>query len=477
VGDDTDDVVDDDSPELPSLVRGGRQIARVLVGNWDLEDSQWRGGFLSLSHLGQEIGLETDALLALCDAIVPSWKEWSSLIGLPVPNVGSFQEIAMEFERRGIRSAVLAVPAEIRVPKVSEDPEQGIFQGDLELPLQPFDHLGQDDGDPTRILLVEDDAQMLRLITHHLKREGYEVLTAGTSSEGLAVAMESTPQIVITDWMMPEMSGLELCSTLRRSQAGMKMYIILVTARGEDDQIVEAFEAGADDYVVKPFNPRILLARVRAAQRMIQLRERVEESERSRLRQVAELGIMTRKLRSAALTDTLTQLPNRRYAMKRLKQEWESAMRNHRPLSVIMADIDFFKRVNDNYGHDTGDVVLREVALTLQAHARASDVLCRLGGEEFLIINTSTDVATAGMAAERLRVAIESKIVEHGGFAENVTISFGVAGSTPDMANIDDLIKAADEALYEAKQTGRNRVCVKNGLPPEIGDAQERRPA
>ena len=426
-----EDVDDPSQPQLQTLVRGARQIARVLVGNWDIEDPRWRSGFLALTHLSDELGMETDSLLALCDAIIPSWMEWSSLIGLPVPNVGSFQEVTLELERRGIRPAMLPEQAEVHVPRVQEDPEQGIFQGDLELPLHPFDRTGHDDAEPTRILLVEDDSQMLRLITHHLKREGYDVLTAGTSSEGLAVAMESTPQIVITDWMMPEMSGLELCSTLRRSQAGMKMYIILVTARGEDDQIVEAFEAGADDYVVKPFNPRILLARVRAAQRMIQLRERVEESERSRLRQVAELGIMTRKLRSAALTDTLTQLPNRRYAMKRLKQEWESAVRNHRPLSVIMADIDSFKLVNDNFGHDTGDVVLREVALTLQAHARASDVLCRLGGEEFLVINTSTDVATAATAAERLRAAIEANTVEHGNFAEAVTISFGVAARRP----------------------------------------------
>ncbi|MEM6674656.1 MAG: diguanylate cyclase [Planctomycetota bacterium] len=462
-----DDDGDEPTPaELLTLVRGGRQIARLLVGDWDLDDARWRGAFLSLTHLAEELSLEPEALLSLCDAIVPSWSDWGKVIGLQMHGVGSFQETAMELERRGLKSAVLTAPADLRVPRVPEDPEPGIFQGDLELPLHPFDRVGSEEAAPTRILLVEDDTQMLRLITHHLKREGYEVTTANTSSAGLAVAMETTPQIVITDWMMPEMSGLELCSTLRRSQAGMKMYIILVTARGEDDQIVEAFEAGADDYVVKPFNPRILLARVRAAQRMIQLRERVEESERSRLRQVAELGIMTRKLRSAALTDTLTQLPNRRYAMKRLKQEWEAAMRNSRPLSVIMCDIDSFKRVNDGFGHDTGDVVLREVALTLQAHARASDVLCRLGGEEFLVINTSTDVTTAATAAERLRAAIEGNVVEHGSFAEAVTVSLGVAGSTPAMTSVDDLIKAADEALYEAKQTGRNRVCVKDSQAP-----------
>ena len=229
--------------------------------------------------------------------------------------------------------------------------------------------------------------------------------------------------LYLLDIVMPGTSGKVLCRELAtQTRAG----IIMVSSISDDAERIALLELGADDYVVKPFNPRILLARVRAAQRMIQLRERVEESERSRLRQVAELGIMTRKLRSAARTDTLTQLPNRRYAMKRLKQEWESAVRNGRPLSVIMCDIDRFKRVNDGFGHDTGDVVLREVALTLQSHARASDVLCRLGGEEFLVICRSAFEKDGVVIAARIREAVEQNEIQSGGFDGAVTVSLNL---------------------------------------------------
>ena len=457
----SDEVVEDDGRKsLLTLVRASQEIAHVLTGNWDLEDALWRAAFLRLNKLCGELDMEYDALLSLCDAIVPSWKDWGSIIGSSTSGVGSFQETANEFERRGLRESSAEPAIEVQRAANGDEIEAGLFQAELDLPLQPLNRPGNEERDPTRILLVDDDTQMLRLIGHHLRREGYEVLTSDTSQEGLSIALEHHPQILITDWMMPGMSGLQLCSTLRRSQTGMKMYILLVTARGEDEQIVEAFEAGADDYVVKPFNPRILLARVRAAQRMIQLRERVEESERSRLRQVAELGIMTRKLRAAALTDTLTELPNRRYAMKRLKQEWETARRTDRPLSVILCDIDRFKLVNDEYGHDTGDVVLRAVAHTLLAHGRASDVLCRLGGEEFLVINVATDVETSEKAAERLRAAVARHRIQHGGFNRAVTLSLGVAQMTAEMGSIDDLIKASDEALYVAKESGRDRVCV-----------------
>lgn len=462
--------LDDGKRSLLTLVRTGRSIARVLTGSWDPDDGPWRGAFLGLPGLCGELGMEYEALLSLCDAIVPSWKDWSGILGQQSGRVGSFQDVANEFERRGLRASTATITGTSLAPAGGEENEASLFQPELDLPLQSLDTGAADEREPTRILLVDDDTQMLRLIGHHLRREGYDVITADSSQQGLAVAMEHHPQILITDWMMPGMSGLQLCSTLRKSQAGMKMYILLVTARGEDEQIVEAFEAGADDYVVKPFNPRILLARVRAAQRMIQLRERVEDSERGRLHQVAELGIVTRKLRAAALTDTLTELPNRRYAMKRLKQEWETARRTGRPLSVVLCDIDHFKRVNDDYGHDVGDLVLREVAHTLQAHGRASDVLCRLGGEEFLVINVATDVDTSEKAAERLRSAVARHVIGQGGFNRAVTLSLGVAQMTTEMESIDDLIKASDEALYVAKESGRNRVAVAGQAEIQIDD-------
>ncbi|MEZ6015138.1 MAG: diguanylate cyclase [Planctomycetota bacterium] len=467
--DDSDDP-DEDRHQLLALVRAGRQIARVLTGTWQFDDARWRGHFLSLEHLAKDLGLRHEALLALCDAILPSWREWGALIGVPVDCDRSFQDAASELERRGLRSArLMQLPAD-RAREAVEDGDTNLFNAELDTPLDMLGRGGQARG-VTRVLLVDDDPSMLRLLRHHLEREGYEVLTAESSRAGMKLALDQVPQIVITDWMMPEMTGVELCSNLRRSQAGNKMYLIVVTARDDDEQVVEAFDAGADDYIVKPFNPRILIARVRAAQRMIQLRERIEDSERARLRQVAELGVMTRKLRAAALTDALTELPNRRYAMKRLKQEWESAQRTGRPLSVVMCDIDHFKRVNDEHGHDAGDVVLRETGFTLQSQLRASDVLCRLGGEEFLVIAVGADAEVGLQVAERLRKAVERHRIRYQTFDRAVTMSLGVALAMPGMRGIDDLIKASDEALYEAKAGGRNCVVLAgddSGGPTEV---------
>ena len=311
---------------------------------------------------------------------------------------------------------------------------------------------------PTRLLLIDDDERMLRLISHHLRKEGYEVHTATDPHEGMQKALTIDPQILITDWMMPGMTGLELISTLRRSEAGRKMYILIVTAREDDERVVEAFTAGADDYIVKPFNPRILLARVRAGTRMIRMRERVEASERAQLRQVAELGILTRRLRSAALTDALTELPNRRYVMRRLKHDWDSFQKLGTPFSVVLADIDHFKRINDQHGHDVGDAVLRMVGEVLMDGARSGDIVARVGGEEFLALNVNADLDSATACAERLRIAVEQIDLAKLGLQTPLTMSFGVAQAEPGMESSDDLIKAADEALYAAKAAGRNQV-------------------
>jgi two-component system cell cycle response regulator len=176
------------------------------------------------------------------------------------------------------------------------------------------------------------------------------------------------------------------------------------------------------------------------------------------MRQVAQLGMLTRKLRATSLTDALTELPNRRYAMKRLKSEWVSAGRTGKPISLIMADIDRFKLVNDTFGHDAGDSVLRRTAQVIRGSFRKSDEVCRLGGEEFLIICKNTSAQDAGMIADRARVALKAEVIKLRDGDVSVTASFGVACSSELDVGIDELLKAADEAVYEAKRTGRDRI-------------------
>jgi diguanylate cyclase (GGDEF)-like protein len=232
-------------------------------------------------------------------------------------------------------------------------------------------------------------------------------------------------------------------------------YVLMLTARDDEERIVEAFAAGADDYVVKPGKSgqggsnglrwQVLRARVRAGQRMIELREQVEHEKR--------------RLKAAALTDVLTQLPNRRYAMKQLEQEAARLGRSGGRLSVMMLDIDYFKRVNDTYGHDVGDHVLREVARVLRRTTREGDVVCRLGGEEFLVICSGSDLEHALQSAERLRSSIEAHEIQLGDEVGSVTASIGVAEMTDEFDGIDPLLKTADRWVYLAKAHGRNRVC------------------
>ena len=324
---------------------------------------------------------------------------------------------------------------------------------------------------PIRVLAVDDDRVTLKILVRHLERGGFEVIQANDGREGLKLALSCNPEIVMSDWVMPKMDGVELCKELRRTESGRHMYFLLLTGRSEEERVVQAFEAGVDDYVTKPFIPRILTARIKGGLRLVNLQRQVEKDKRIMMQQFADLGRMARRLQAAAFTDALTELPNRRYAMKQLESEWASIARSGRPLTLILFDIDHFKSVNDNFGHDIGDVVLRKVAQTVKDQVRASDEVCRIGGEEFVIICKNTDLREGGFVAERIRSAVESCVIPDGGFNRSVTLSLGVAGTVGAEGTFNELLKRADEAVYEAKGSGRNKVCI------DTGDDSERRSA
>jgi diguanylate cyclase (GGDEF)-like protein len=309
-----------------------------------------------------------------------------------------------------------------------------------------------------RILVVEDDPTSAKLLITLLQRAGHQVAHAAEGTQALRLAMQSLPQVVIADRQMPGMDGLTLCKNLRAFEAGRRIYFISVTAEENEDKIVEAFDAGCDDYVVKPFKPKLLLARVRAGMRVVRLQERVDADKSTMQQQVAELGKKERRLQQAAITDVLTNLPNRRYAMEALKAGWELSQREDAPLSAIMVDIDKFKRVNDTVGHDIGDLVLKETAKVLSTAVEPPNSVCRLGGEEFVVILPGSNGDRAKEVAEQLRIAIEFHPIKGGTFDGRVTASLGVATRRADVANFEQLLKIADEGLYRAKEGGRNQV-------------------
>jgi diguanylate cyclase (GGDEF)-like protein len=314
---------------------------------------------------------------------------------------------------------------------------------------------------PLSILVMDDDALSVRLLSAMLSKAGHAVRAAANGKEGMDIILETNPDLIITDWMMPEMDGPAFLKVLRSSKTGRSKYVIVLTSKDDEETLVEAFEAGADDYILKPVSPRALEARVRAGQRVFRLQQAVEREMEEARSYVAELAVANRRWEEAAFTDALTGLPNRRYAMERLKQERSAALRNDHPLSCLLVDVDHFKQVNDSYGHDVGDAVLQTVAKVLRSSMRTEDVVCRIGGEEFLVICPDTSGPKAAESCgERIRKVVESQAMEAGGFNGRVTVSIGVAGRTPSHPGVDALLKSADVAVYDAKRGGRNRVCL-----------------
>ncbi|MBN8442485.1 MAG: HDOD domain-containing protein [Thauera sp.] len=385
-------------------------------------ERECNGRTAELLLLGGRIGLDADELGAAIDDIVRRWQEWGELLKVPASALPPFAQLSAAHAPRPANGGKLAA---------------------------------------LRVLLVDDDPATRFTLENALgKVLGHSVISASNGHEALAVAVEALPQIVMTDWTMPGMSGLELSRALRATEWGQAMYLIMLTGRETEEEITEAFEAGVDDFLTKPVNIRTLRARLRAAWHYVQLLE-AWERDRAQLKQfTAELAISNRRLEHAAMTDLLTNLPNRRAGMNALAKAWSGASRSAHPLSVLLLDVDHFKRVNDTHGHAAGDHVLREVALTLQRSARKNESVCRLGGEEFLMICEGSDVRAALLAGERLRRTVEALRIDIGGSVITCSISIGVATKEAAMADTDALVHAADHALYQAKQAGRNRTCA-----------------
>jgi diguanylate cyclase (GGDEF)-like protein len=416
--------------ELVSVMRLGRTIAKFCAAEEDRQVALWG----SMRRVREELELEEEGFQDLCDGISRHWKDWGRELKLPTSDLGRLRDIENRSRMQEAEEALVA-PADEEI-----DPDA--FR-------------------PLRILAVDDEPVSLRVLASQLRIAGHEVIMARDGEQALALTLDRNPHIVISDWMMPKMDGLELCKALRRAQAGRSVYFLLLTGRDEEDRVVEAFEAGIDDYIAKPFNSKILLARVRAGLRLVNLREQVDREQEIQRGQTAELGVMARKLRRAALTDPLTGLPNRRYGMQRLQEEWIEVERTKHPLSVIMIDIDHFKSINDTHGHDVGDEVLCHVADVMRKVLRAADVISRVGGEEFLVVCPETDELGVEDCAERLRAAVERHLIETDGFTGHVTISLGTGTTDGALEDAFALLKVADAAVYRAKAAGRN--CVQTG--------------
>ncbi|MBI5725685.1 MAG: diguanylate cyclase [Planctomycetes bacterium] len=300
-----------------------------------------------------------------------------------------------------------------------------------------------------QILIADDDPGFLALLETHLADWGYEAVRAEDGKKAMDILRgDKAPRLAILDWQMPGLDGPAICRELRKERTDDYTFLILLTVMNQKENMLEGMNAGADDYIKKPFvhdDFEELQVHLRAAMRILSLQE--------------ELIAAKEMYRREATLDSLTRIWNHQAVMDIFRREAHRSGRLGKSLCLAMADLDHFKQVNDTYGHQAGDLVLREVAARIRSVLRPYDSIGRYGGEEFLIVLPECEESAARQVAERIRSAIAHAPYKTGQDAIMVTASLGVAViDRIDPAKCDDVVKLADEALYRAKDAGRNRV-------------------
>ena len=429
---------------LRSLVAAG-SVATLCHG----AESDRATAVRELFAHGERIGIGRDDMIAACDRIVHLWADWCAMLRLAHSRPPSFAERARD----------PPVAAETVAPVATAELEPNgvcrMGQSPCSCVTAPL------------VLVVDADSRARSTLCKALTRSGYDVSEAADGRLGVEQALELRPQIMVVASDVPGLGGLELVRALRHTRIGKAIYMIMLAHTGDDAQLIAAFDAGADDFVVGPPRPDVLLARLRAGLRVVKLQGELEHEHEELHRFAAELAVTNRRLKETALTDALTGFPNRRYAIDRIQQEWQAAIRRERPLSCMILDLDYFKEINDTHGHDVGDKVLGAAADALRRALRGQDVICRTGGDEFLAICPDTNLSNAMICAERLRRALENLKLTAGATPLHISASIGVAMRETGMADVDALMKKADLGAYLAKDQGRNCVASIQHVEPE----------
>jgi two-component system cell cycle response regulator len=302
-----------------------------------------------------------------------------------------------------------------------------------------------------QVLVVDDSPVYRKLVEHALEGGPYSLLFAKSGREALELYARYLPGIVITDWMMPDLSGLDLCQRLRADVHRGYTYIILLTSIAEKDNVVKGLAAGADDYLTKPFDPAELMGRIGVGRRIIDLHRQIDAK--------------NKLLEEMAHSDPLTGLPNRRAIEEWAGRQLRGAARHGFPYWVVLADLDSFKSINDTHGHEGGDALLQKFAEILKTVIRASDICGRLGGDEFLLVITHVEADSINRTVERFREKLAEQKFPIGNEQVTITASFGISGfHGKEIVDFNTLVRRADKALYAAKRAGRNLVRIEPEL-------------
>jgi diguanylate cyclase (GGDEF)-like protein len=426
------------APKLRQLLQLADHVGDICVA----AEANWQGMMPTLFDMGEALGIDAPNLIALCDRAAHEWREWGANLELetgPMPHFEQSELVPAEEIAAAPAAPVaptLAV-ANQAVPAPATSPRSGALH----------------------ILLVGADALVRTPLRGQLSSAGHRLVEADNGRQGLAAAIESQPEVILVDAAAAELDGVELIRTLRQFKTGRGIYALLLGDHADEEQMVRAFEAGADGFLALPPTPRALAAHLLAAQRVAGLQEDLRRDQEELRRISAELSASNQKLQEAGMTDMLTGCPNRRYAMERIQQEWAMAARSERPLACMVIDLDNLKQINDAYGHETGDRTLKLVASSLKGEMRAQEVLARSGGDEFIVICPDTALDAALACAERMRAAAAAQPVVGGAQPVHTSISIGVAVRDSSTADPEALIRLADQSAYLAKRN-RNSVAT-----------------
>lgn len=422
-------------PELADFAEGSREaglvqclvLSRAIAQLCLAPESEQARLMPAMLQLAGRLGLPRGDFVSLCERIAREWGEWGKLLQIGTARAPAFGNLCAADETESKPAASAADPTTT----------------------QP--------GSDMPVLVVAGDASERAHMRVLLEESGFSVYEQADCTQAIESAIDVQPCLLLVDWS-GENCGASLVRALRTTRFGRTLHILALLDADDDGLLEEAAAAGADDFILRPIRPAALAVRLRAGRRAVTLQRELER-EREELRHfAAELSISNRRLQEAAMTDALTGIPNRRFAIDRIQMEWAAAARHSRPLSVMLVDLDGFKEINDAHGHDVGDIALRQISATLRGALRAQDVICRTGGDEFLVICPDTDLSAALGCAERLRSAAHDMPIDTGGPRVRLTVSVGVAMREPSMANADALIKLADRGAFLAKERGRN--CV-----------------
>ncbi|ENO87506.1 sensor domain-containing diguanylate cyclase [Thauera linaloolentis] len=395
-------------------------------------------------RLSGRLGVSRGDFVALCEQIGRDWGEWGRLLLLDTGRVPAFTELSARDETAVAKTAA---------PAGEACPESG---ADARVAQEPDGGRAAEADKVLRVLVVGATDEERGRIRAALKTSEFFFVDGNDDDLVIERAIDVQPQLMIIDWSQDDCA--DWVRALRSTRFGRSLYLLALLDSLDDTILGEAAEAGVDDFLARPVRTSALSVRLKAGRRTIALQRRLEHESEELRHFAAELAISNRRLQEAAMTDVLTGVPNRRYAIDRMQMEWTACARHHRPLSVMIVDLDDFKEVNDAHGHDVGDMALRQVADALRSELRVQDVVCRTGGDEFLVICPDSDLNAALACGERLRAAAAGLQIDTGGPSLRLSVSIGVATRDDSMPGMKALTKLADRGAFLAKQRGRN--CV-----------------